>query len=55
VENVWEFLRSNFLSHRVDDDYDAILKACAHAWNTLLKLPETITSIAARTWAKVKT
>ena len=55
VENIWAFLRGNVLSHRVYDDYEALLKACADAWNGLMKLPETITSIATRTWAQVKT
>jgi transposase len=54
VENIWAFLRANFLSHRVFDDYDAVLKACAEAWNALIELPETITSIATRSWAQVK-
>jgi hypothetical protein len=54
VENIWEFLRGNFLSHRVFEDYDAVIKACADAWNRLIKLPETITTIATRTWAQVK-
>ena len=49
VENIWEFLRGNYLSHRVFDDYEAILKACAQAWNALMNLPDTITSIATRT------
>ena len=53
VENIWEFLRGNYLSHRVFDDYEAILKACAQAWNALMNLPDTITSIATRTWAQV--
>jgi hypothetical protein len=55
VENIWEFLRGNFLSHRVYDDYDAVLRACAEAWKALIKRPETITSIATRPWAQVKT
>jgi hypothetical protein len=54
VENIWEFLRGNILSHRVYDDYDAVIQACADAWNRLMKLPATITSIATRTWAQVK-
>ena len=32
VENVWEFLRGNWLSHRVWDTYEAILDACQDAW-----------------------
>jgi hypothetical protein len=33
VENLWEFLRTNFLSHRVWESYDAIVDACCAAWN----------------------
>ena len=28
VENIWDYLRSNFLSHCVWDTYEAILDAC---------------------------
>jgi transposase len=54
VENVWEFLRQNLLSHRVRDGYDAIVDACRDAWNWLMRMPEAIASIAKRTWAQVK-
>jgi len=54
VENVWEFLRSNFLSHRVWENYDAIVDACCNAWNKLMRMPEQIASITARSWAQVK-
>src|SRR3712207_6079959 len=53
VENVWALLRSNKLSNRVFDGYDAILDACADAWNWLMAQPERITAIAARPWAQV--
>ena len=53
VENLWEFLRANFLSHRVWDSYDAIVDACCHAWNTLMRMPERVTSITTRAWARV--
>jgi hypothetical protein len=33
MENVWEFLRANTLSARVWDSYEAIMEACADAWN----------------------
>ncbi len=53
VENVWEFLRGNLLSHRVWDTYEAIiLEACCHAWNQLIAAPERIASITQRAWAK---
>jgi transposase len=55
VENIWAFLRGNILSHRIYEDYEAVIQACADAWNKLMKLPETIASIATRHWAQVKT
>ncbi len=53
VENLWEFLRANFLSHRVWDSYDAIVDACCSAWTTLMRTPERVASITTRTWAQV--
>jgi hypothetical protein len=52
MENVWEFLRGNFLSHQVWDTYDTILEACCDAWNKLMRLPDRIASITKRSWAK---
>lgn len=52
VENVWEYLRANFLSHRVWDSYEAILEACRDAWNNLMQMPERIASITRRQWAQ---
>jgi transposase len=52
VENVWEYLRANFLSHQVWDAYEAILDACHSAWNKLLQMPERIASITRRAWAE---
>jgi len=42
VENIWQYLRQNWLSNRVFDNYDAILDAGCDAWNKLIELPETI-------------
>ena len=52
VENIWQFLRQNYLANRVFATYDAILDACCDAWNALVGMPETIRSIATRDWAK---
>jgi transposase len=52
MENVWGFLRGNFLSHRVWDTYGRILKACRDAWNKLMRMPEQIASPTQRPWAK---
>jgi hypothetical protein len=53
VENVWQYLRSNWLSNRVFDTYDAIIDAACEAWQKLIATPETITSIGLREWAHV--
>ena len=55
VENVWQFLRQNFLSNRVFATYDAILDACCEAWNKLLAVPDQIRSIANRDYARTVT
>lgn len=52
VENIWQFLRQNYLANRVFDTYAAIVDACCEAWNALVADPARIQSIASRTWAK---
>jgi hypothetical protein len=51
-ENIWQYLRQNYLANRVFETYEAIADACCHAWNSLAAQPERITSIATRAWAK---
>ena len=51
VENVWQFLRQNYLANRVYDTYEAIVDACCDAWNALAAAPDRIRSIASRHWA----
>ena len=53
VENVWAYLRSNTLSNRIYESYDAIVDACCNAWNWFANQPERITSIGTRDWAQV--
>ena len=53
VENIWDYLRSNFLSHCVWDTYKSILDACCDAWNALMAKSHVITSIGTRKWAQV--
>ncbi len=52
VENVWQYLKQNFLSNRVFDTYDEIVDACCSAWKALMATPDRIRSIAQREWAK---
>jgi transposase len=51
VENVWQYLRQNWLSNTVFENYDAIIDAACAAWRKLIALPDTITSIGTRDWA----
>jgi transposase len=50
-ENVWQFLRQNYLANRVFETYEAIVDACCDAWNKLIAEPARITSLATREWA----
>lgn len=52
VENVWQFLKQNYLSNRVFGTYEDIVDACSEAWNKLMATPNRITSICTREWAK---
>ncbi len=45
VENIWQYLRANWLSNRVFDSYDDIIDAACDAWNRLVDQPKTMTSI----------
>ncbi|MGG6893647.1 IS630 family transposase [Rhizobium sp. BR 315] len=51
VENVWQFLRDNWLSNRVFTSYDDIVHHCCAAWNKLVDQPWKIMSIGLRDWA----
>jgi transposase len=53
VENVWQYLRANWLSNRVFDTYEAIIDAACEAWRNLIAQPEIITSIGLRDWAHI--
>ena len=41
VENVWQYLRPNWLSNRVFETYDDIIDAACDAWNKLIAQPQT--------------
>ena len=53
VENVWQYLRQNWLSNTVFENYHAIVDAACDAWRKLIAQPERITSIGIRKWAHV--
>ena len=50
-ENVWEFMRDNWLSNRVFGSYADIVDHCCRAWNKLIAQPWRIMSLGLRNWA----
>jgi hypothetical protein len=52
-ENIWQFMRQNWLSNRTFKSYDNIVDHCCIAWNTLTDQPWKIMSIARRNWANI--
>lgn len=44
VENLWQFLRDNWLGNSVFKSYADILDDCCDAWNTLIDRPWRIMS-----------
>ena len=51
AENVWQFMRDNWLSNRVFASYTDLVDHCCVAWNKLIERPWTIMSIGLRDWA----
>ncbi len=54
VENLWQFMRDNWLSSRVFTSYDDILAHCCESWNKIIDQPWRISSIGMRRWAHDK-
>ena len=51
VENIWQYLRGNWLSNRIFTSYTDILDHCCAAWNKLIDQPWLIMSIGLHDWA----
>jgi transposase len=51
VENIWQFLRDNWISNRIFASYGNLLDHCCFAWNRLIDMPWKIMSIGLRDWA----
>jgi transposase len=56
VENVWQFLRDNWLSNRVFKSYDDLVDHCCEAWNKLVDKPwrKGLRSSASRNFPAIK-
>ena len=51
MENVWQFMRDNWLSNRVFTSHENIVELCCEAWNKLIDQPWRIMTIGHRNWA----
>ena len=51
VENIWQYMRENWISNRIFTSYRDILDHCCEAWNKLMDQPWLIMSIGLRDWA----
>ena len=51
VENIWQFMRDNWISNRVFKSHKDIVDLSCEAWNKLIDQPWTIMSIGLRKWA----
>jgi hypothetical protein len=51
VENIWQFMRDNWLSNRAFKSYDDLVDHCCQTWNRLTNQPWRIMSIGLRDWA----
>ncbi len=51
VENIWQFMRENWISNRIFPSYPDILDHCCAAWNKLTDQPWLTMSIGLRDWA----
>jgi hypothetical protein len=51
IENVWQFMRDNWLSNRIFESYDDIVDHCCFAWNMFAGQPWRLMSIGLRQWA----
>ena len=50
-ENVWQFMRENWLSNRIFKSFNDIVDHCCDAWNKLIDQPWRIMSLGLRDWA----
>ncbi|WP_051520987.1 IS630 family transposase [Rubellimicrobium mesophilum] len=50
VERLWLYLRERYLSHRLLEDYGAVVDACCAAWTALIQEPGRIQSLTSYPW-----
>lgn len=51
MENIWQFMRDNWLSNTIFETYEEIIEHCCKAGRKLIADPCNIASIGLRDWA----
>lgn len=51
IENIWQFMRDNWLSNRIFTSRDNVIDLCCDARNRLVDQPRRIMTIGRRKWA----
>ena len=54
MENMFNYMKSNFLANRLFPTVDDVRDAVQRAWTTMIEQPDNITSIMSREWAVIK-
>lgn len=52
-ENVWEYLKNNFLSNKIFKNLQQVIDACCEAWSQLCSEEGRIRSIGTRSWCAI--
>jgi transposase len=50
IESIWLYLKERYLSHRLLDDYKAIVDAISDAWNRLMAETGRVKSLCTHPW-----
>ena len=51
IENIWQYMKDNYLNNHVFKDYNDIVNKASNAWNKLLNERGKIKAITTRKWA----
>ena len=50
IENIWQYMKDNYLNNHVFKDYNDIVNKASNAWNKLLNERGKIKAITTRKW-----
>jgi transposase len=53
TEQVWQWLKLNYLSNRCYSNYTEIVDSACYAWNQFSNQPDLVKSLCTRDWCKI--